>query len=314
MSSIKYPSFIEAPATAIIGKKCFSSLLENLDYTDNDCIKYAVSKVLGLGIVVGGSIVKIPQVLIIQRARSARGLSVSAFTMELISCAISTVYNVRNGYAFSTYGENAFLTLQNAIITLQILHYQPTLTARDSNRPKVLGAGVSMLISFLMLYIAPLPTLTLLQGLTIPISAIAKVPQIVANEKNKSTGTLSAFVVIANIVGCLARVFTTLTEVQDPLVLWGFILSSVLNVVIGVQLWAYWGNTTKGKGDYRLPTEKAKVVSANSVEIHAPKAVRPLDTANLGSPDSGRRTPPAYSPARGSPAPGSGRRWARKVD
>ncbi|KAG8953790.1 hypothetical protein FRC04_001420 [Tulasnella sp. 424] len=72
--------------------------------------------------------------------------------MELFSRAISTVYNVRNAYAFSTYGENAFLTLQNAIITLQILHYHPTLTARDSNRPKVLGAGVSMLISFLILY------------------------------------------------------------------------------------------------------------------------------------------------------------------
>ncbi|KAG8938989.1 hypothetical protein FRC04_007204 [Tulasnella sp. 424] len=227
--------------------------------------------------------------------------------MELISCAISTVYNVRTAYAFSAYGENAFLTLQNATITLQILHYQPTLTARDSNRPKVLGVGVSMLISLLILYLAPLSTLTLLQGLTIPISAIAKVPQIVANEKNKSTGTLSA-------LSSSPTLLAASPEFQDPLVLWGVILSSVLNVVISAQFRAYWGNTAKGKGDYRLPTEEVKVVSANGVEPHAPKAVRPLYTANLGSPEPGRKIPPAYSPARGSPAPGGGRRWARKVD
>ncbi|KAG8938988.1 hypothetical protein FRC04_007203 [Tulasnella sp. 424] len=209
--------------------------------------------------------------------------------MELISCAISTVDNVRNPYAFSTCGVLAFLTLQNAIITLQLLHYQPTLTARDSNRPKVLGAGISMLISY---------------------------RQTTPNRRQREEvhGNALCPVVIANVVGCLARVFTATTEVQDPLVLWGFILSSVLNVVIGVQLWAYWGNIAKGKGDYRLPTEKVKVVSANGVELHAPKAVRPLYTANLGCPEPGRRTPPAYSPARGSPAPGGGRRWTRKVD
>lgn len=250
--------------------------------------------------------------LIVLRTRSARGLSVSAFTLELVSCAISTLYNIRNAYAFSTYGENLFLTIQNAIITLQILHYKPTLTRRDSNAPKVLAAAVTMLASAIGLYVVPLSTLTLLQGLTIPISAIAKLPQIIANEKHKSTGNLSRFVVIANIVGCVARVFTTLTEVQDPLVLWGFILSSILNVVIGIQMYAYWGKGDQQK--YRLPTEKSNDVSGIELQTKTPvksELAPPVDT----TPASGRRTPPGYSPAaRGSPAPGGQRRWARKVD
>jgi mannose-P-dolichol utilization defect protein 1 len=33
-----------------------------VNLTDGDCLKYALSKGLGLGIVVGGGIVKIPQV------------------------------------------------------------------------------------------------------------------------------------------------------------------------------------------------------------------------------------------------------------
>ena len=45
-------------------KKCYASLVEELNFGDVECLKYALSKGLGLGIVVGGSIVKVPQVLI----------------------------------------------------------------------------------------------------------------------------------------------------------------------------------------------------------------------------------------------------------
>ncbi len=241
----------------------------------------------------------------------------SAFLLELVSCAISTVYNVRNGYAFSTYGENLFLTIQNAIIALQIIHFRPTLTRRDSNAPQVYGTAAAMLLSGAGLYLSPIGTLTLLQGLTIPISAIAKLPQILANEKHKSTGNLSRFVVIANILGCAARIFTTITEVNDPLVLWGFILSSILNVVIGIQMYAYWGRSGPGgltDSKYRLPTEKVKldVSDREGIELQPTqsRSGNRLDTTNLpraGSP--GPRTPPTYSPA-----PGGGRRWTRKVD
>jgi mannose-P-dolichol utilization defect protein 1 len=54
------PSFLRDPAVALIGEKCYG--VYDFDITHSECLKYALSKGLGLGIVLGGSIVKIPQV------------------------------------------------------------------------------------------------------------------------------------------------------------------------------------------------------------------------------------------------------------
>ena len=45
-------------------QKCYASLVENLDIHDVECLKLSLSKGLGLGIVVGGSIMKVPQLML----------------------------------------------------------------------------------------------------------------------------------------------------------------------------------------------------------------------------------------------------------
>lgn len=45
-------------------QKCYSSLVKNLNVGDVECLKYSLSKGLGIGIVVGGSIMKVPQLLL----------------------------------------------------------------------------------------------------------------------------------------------------------------------------------------------------------------------------------------------------------
>lgn len=56
------PWFLREPATLLIGEKCYNVLVYDFDVTNVECLKYALSKGLGFGIVLGGSIVKIPQV------------------------------------------------------------------------------------------------------------------------------------------------------------------------------------------------------------------------------------------------------------
>ncbi|KAJ7020009.1 hypothetical protein C8F04DRAFT_974903 [Mycena alexandri] len=288
------PWFIRDLGVSIVGKECYTSLIENLDFGDVKCIKYSISKGLGIGIVVGGSIVKVPQVLLIVRAKSARGLSLPAYILETLSYAITLEYAYRNEFPFSTYGENLFLTIQNVLITLLIILHAPRGTDKTAN---AVIASLGMLVFFLATSIIPLPLLALLQVTTLPLSLFSKIPQIRQNSRAQSTGQLSAFAVVSQVLGCAARLFTTATEVGDNIVSAGFALALVLNLVLGAQLWMYWG-----RDDVRervaVPAEKFKSRASPAVAAYEPTPVAWERSA----------TPPPQSPATG------GRKWARKVD
>jgi mannose-P-dolichol utilization defect protein 1 len=46
--------------------------------------------------------------------------------------------------------------------------------------------------------------------------------------------------VLNYLLGSLARVYTTLQEVNDPLILYGFVAGFVLNAVLALQVLYYW--------------------------------------------------------------------------
>ena len=102
---------------------CFESLIVDLNFSDTDCIKSAVSKTLGLGIVVGSSLVKVPQVLKIMASGSAEGISFMSILLELIAITFSGVYGFSNNFPFSAYGESLFLAIQTGIIGLLVLSF-----------------------------------------------------------------------------------------------------------------------------------------------------------------------------------------------
>lgn len=66
-----------------------------------------VSEALGLGIVLGSTMVKMPQILAVVRAKSAEGLSPLSFELETLGLAIAATYGTLNNLAFSAYGESA---------------------------------------------------------------------------------------------------------------------------------------------------------------------------------------------------------------
>ncbi|KAG1821755.1 uncharacterized protein BJ212DRAFT_1567108 [Suillus subaureus] len=287
------PRFISDLGISIIGDKCYSSLVENLNVGDVDCLKYSLSKGLGIGIVVGGSIMKVPQLLLILSGRSARGLSLPAYVLETLAYAITAAYSYRNEFPFSTYGENLFLTIQNTIITLLIIYFP---THRSEIHRQLVRTSVASTVA---LYILPKDILSLLQMATLPLSLFSKLPQITQNARAQSTGQLSAFAVVSQIVGCLARLFTTATEVGDLIVTAGFALALVLNLVLGVQMWMYWGNDQKedfGKTQIGSLSEKEKENWASERQGRVDVVVTPK------------------SPAPRHNASPSGRKWARKID
>lgn len=238
-------------------------------------------------------------------AQSAQGLSFPAYVLETLSYAITLVYSYRNEFPFSTYGENFFLTLQNAVITLLIIAYTPA--QRGATQKIVLFAAASIATAF-TLNTLPTSTLSLLQITTLPLSLSSKLPQIFQNKRDQSTGQLSAVAVIAQVAGCAARLFTTATEVGDPLVASGFVMALLLNIILGAQMWMYWGKAsvsvmktkTAVNGYPRERTEKARVSpTPEPAYYNAPKTPAVL---RISTPPP--RTPPSSI----------GRKWARKVD
>ena len=62
------------------------------------------------------------------------------------------------------------------------------------------------------------------------------------------------------LIGSLSRIFTTLQEVDDKLILYGFISGFVLNAIMATQMVYYWNAPTK-----KVPGHPDKIpVSATS--------------------------------------------------
>lgn len=310
------------------------TLVENLDIDNVECLKYAVSKALGIGIVVGGSIMKVPQLLlsvfhffippkassdhcrtVVVSARSARGLSLPAYVLETLAYAITLAYSYRNGFPFSTYGENLFLTIQNILITFLIIYYPSSrLTRAPSTSSQLAVATIATGATGFALCFVPSSTLAFLQAATIPISLFSKLPQIRQNSRARSTGQLSAFAVVSQIVGCLARLFTTAAEVGDLIMAAGFALALVLNVVLGVQMWAYWGKDVREEPAEGVPMtiiaptpEKPSTPPIWQQQQHQFDE-EPIEV--IVPPQSPRGIRAGSPQIRHS----SGRKWARKVE
>jgi mannose-P-dolichol utilization defect protein 1 len=236
-----------------------------------------------------------------------------AYILETLSYAITLTYSVKNDFPFSTYGENLFLTIQDVLITLLIIAFSPS----SFNKPRNLAlALIATAGTTYVLHSLPLSALAAVQASTLPLSLFSKLPQIVQNAQAESTGQLSAVAVLAQILGCIARLFTTATEVNDTLVLSGFALALALNLVLGSQMWMYWGRqevkSKEKKAAAKAEVEREEVFSPQ-VEVEKPAeqgkttayealGASPQPVHRLGTPP-----PRSFSPA------GSQRKWARKT-
>lgn len=56
---------------------------------------------------------KLPQIIKIVNAQSAKGISLTMYILEVWAYTVSLIYAYRQELPFSTYGENASLTLQS---------------------------------------------------------------------------------------------------------------------------------------------------------------------------------------------------------
>ncbi|KAL7799454.1 monosaccharide-P-dolichol utilization protein [Trichoderma afarasin] len=230
------PAPIRDLGVSIVGETCYKALLLDVDIENTECIKLAISKGLGIGIVGASAVVKVPQILKLLQSKSAEGVSFLSYLLETSAYLISLAYNVRNGFPFSTFGETAFIMGQNVVIAMLVLNY--------SGRPATAALFVAALaVSAAALFadnVVDMQALSYLQAGAGVLGVASKVPQILAIWQEGGTGQLSAFAVFNYLAGSLTRIFTTLQEVDDKLILYGFISGFALNAILALQMVYYW--------------------------------------------------------------------------
>ncbi|KXT03849.1 hypothetical protein AC578_8965 [Pseudocercospora eumusae] len=270
------PTPITNLATQLLGASCYRSLIHNMTISDTTCLKLAISKALGIAIIAASSIVKIPQLLKLLNAQSSSGISFLSYLLETTSYLITLIYNIRNGFPFSTYGEIALIAIQNVAISVLVLQY----SGKGSGAVVFVAGLVAAGYGLLNEKVVDGKMLAYFQAGAGILGVASKLPQIVRIFVDGGTGQLSAFAVFNYLAGSLARVFTTLQEVDDKLILYGFLAGFSLNLVLALQMVYYWdASSSKATTQTKLePKGKAAISQATSGSIKASGSEKPRNS------------------------------------
>ncbi|KAK9023324.1 hypothetical protein V6N11_003545 [Hibiscus sabdariffa] len=95
-----------------IDLSCAVGSLRNGSFPPQECLLPLISKLLGYAIVAASTTVKLPQIMKILKHKSVRGLSLTAFELEVVGYTIALAYCLHTGLPFSAYGELVFLLIQ----------------------------------------------------------------------------------------------------------------------------------------------------------------------------------------------------------
>ena len=67
--------------------------------------------------------------------------------------------------------------------------------------------------------------------------------QIITNFRNGHTGQLSAVTSFLLSLGAIARIFTSIQETGDNVIIMTYVCSSVVNTIIALQVLIYWNSS-----------------------------------------------------------------------
>lgn len=244
---------IKKGALFLMSEKCYDNYFLEHNFLDIPCFKALLSKGLGLAIIAGSVLVKVPQVLKILNSKSGEGINIMGVVLDLLAISFHLSYNFMHGYPFSAWGDNTFLAIQTVAIAVLVIYFNG----------RKLQAG-AFLIGYLVLMfvlnsgLTSMKVLFTIQSCNIPILLVGKLSQAYTNYQAGSTGQLSAATVIMMFAGSVARIFTSIQETGDTMIIVTFIASTFANGVILSQLIYYWNKPAGVVKDAKAKKPKSK--------------------------------------------------------
>ena len=225
--------------------KCYDTWFTDYSFFDVDCLKSIVSRGLSFGIIVGSSVLKLPQMYNFYRAKSTFGVSSTMLYLDVISFTPSPIYNVMKLHPFFTYGEQIIVLTENIILIAMMWYY-------DKNNSLSKSIGIALVYALLVFgfFHAPAHVWWLYPLIGAAAATLGRIPQIVDNYNSQNTGTLSAFTFFLNSLGGVARMFTTMNTTGDLSIVASQFVGVSVSVVILIQMGMYWQNTKKALQDF----------------------------------------------------------------
>ena len=160
----------------IFREDCYDKFFVQQQFNDQECIKFTASKGIGLAIIAGSGILKVPQIINILKSGSTAGLSPFSNYVETVSFMQTCAFSIAHNVPFSVYGETLIITVQNIVIVLLIWNYDKSVGLANK---AIVGA---MLIGYSYALFTPgiinEDIWMMIQGSGIATGILCRVPQI----------------------------------------------------------------------------------------------------------------------------------------
>jgi mannose-P-dolichol utilization defect protein 1 len=225
--------------------RCFELIFQG--NFEKQCFTLILSKLIGYSIIFFSFILKVPQIKNMMKMKSDEGLSYVSIYLEIIIFLFSGLYGYHYENPFSTYGENCIILAQSLTILFLCWSYGAKASIFSKINRFLFLSSLAVLTAISIKNLLPESAWFYIGSSPVPLASVARLTQIYESYKAKSTGPLSAFTFFLALGGSAARVFTTMTETNDYLLIFTYTYGAFLNLIILIQIFIYGNKSAKSK-------------------------------------------------------------------
>jgi hypothetical protein len=211
------------------GNGCDTTFMLVSEASKNESLAKALGYILGLG----SSQVYVPVLIDLWRRRSTDGYSLATFCSTSGGLICNALYSMKRGYHISSYADTLSLVVQGLscvtfVCILDGLQLPLFVSA-------ILG---SLLLSIALLRETPESVLLAIQFTGNALCYYALIPQIMKQFREK-TGQWSPITSGLCLFGNLVRVYTTLQQTRDKMILTGYMFGAVAHSILIAQYFLF---------------------------------------------------------------------------
>ena len=233
--------------------------LEAIPFMPEGCWGRLIAKGLGIGIILGACISKVPMIVNLWQSKSTAGLSKQGLYAEVVLVANTAAYGMLEGHPFTSYGEVVALLIQSILIVALLWQYSNNDPVPISHVERSVVGLISVVYVLVLSLVWPSEWNFVLLASSWPVMLYSRISQMWESYCAKHTGAQSGITIGLNTIGTAIRLFTTWKEVGLELaLLMNFGLAFFTNVAMLSQYFFYRSNTDKFLQDLKEEQSKKK--------------------------------------------------------